>query len=180
MSRIGKMPIHLPAGVEVKISSDNIITVKGPKGELTQQVAPSITVKQEDGVLHFERPSDSKEHKAMHGLYRALVANMVKGVSEGFTKKLEINGVGYRAALQGNKLVISAGYSHNVEFDIPAGLKVVLPKNTNIEISGIDKQLVGQFAAEIRDVRKPEPYKGKGIKYDYEVIRRKEGKTAKK
>jgi large subunit ribosomal protein L6 len=180
MSRIGNKVVNIPAGVTVSVADNNLVTVKGPKGELSFQFNNEMTISVSATEVAVKRPNDTKEMKTLHGTTRALINNMVKGVSEGFTKKLEINGVGYRAALQGNKLVISAGYSHNVEFDIPAGLKVVLPKNTNIEISGIDKQLVGQFAAEIRDVRKPEPYKGKGIKYDYEVIRRKEGKTAKK
>ena len=180
MSRIGNKVVNIPAGVTVNVADNNFVTVKGPKGELSFQFNNEMTISVSATEVAVKRPNDTKEMKTLHGTTRALINNMVKGVSEGFTKKLEINGVGYRAALQGNKLVISAGYSHNVEFDIPAGLKVVLPKNANIEISGIDKQLVGQFAAEIRDVRKPEPYKGKGIKYDYEVIRRKEGKTAKK
>ena len=180
MSRIGNKVVNIPAGVTVNVADNNFVTVKGPKGELSFQFNNEMTISVSATEVAVKRPNDTKEMKTLHGTTRALINNMVKGVSEGFTKKLEINGVGYRAALQGNKLVISAGYSHNVEFDIPAGLKVVLPKNTNIVISGIDKQLVGQFAAEIRDVRKPEPYKGKGIKYDYEVIRRKEGKTAKK
>ena len=156
------------------------VTVKGPKGELSMNAAPSIKVEVSEGVVHVSRPDDTKENRSLHGLTRSLVHNMVIGVSEGFKKTLEINGVGYRAALQGGKLVVSAGYSHTVDMEIPAGLKVELPKNTQIVICGIDKQLVGQFAAEIREIRKPEPYKGKGIKYDYEHIRRKEGKTAKK
>ncbi len=180
MSRIGNKAVNIPAGVTVDVKEGNFVTVKGPKGELSFQFNNELEVSVSATEVAVKRPNDSKEMKTLHGTTRALIHNMVVGVSEGFTKKLEINGVGYRAALQGNKLVVSAGYSHNVEFDIPAGLKVELPKNTNIVISGIDKQAVGQFAAEIRDVRKPEPYKGKGIKYDYEVIRRKEGKTAKK
>ena len=179
MSRIGRAPIVLPAGVEVKVDGQHV-TVKGPKGELSMNAAPSIKVEVSEGVVHVSRPDDTKENRSLHGLTRSLVHNMVIGVSEGFKKTLEINGVGYRAALQGGKLVVSAGYSHTVDMEIPAGLKVELPKNTQIVISGIDKQLVGQFAAEIREIRKPEPYKGKGIKYDYEHIRRKEGKTAKK
>ena len=180
MSRIGNKAILVPAGVTISVAEGNLVTVKGPKGELSFQFNSELEINVSATEVVVKRPNDSKEMKTIHGTTRALLNNMVVGVSQGFKKTLEINGVGYRAALQGNKLVISAGYSHNVEFDIPAGIKVVLPKNTNIEISGIDKQLVGQFAAEIRDVRKPEPYKGKGIKYDYEVIRRKEGKTAKK
>ena len=180
MSRIGNKVVNIPAGVTVNVADNNFVTVKGPKGELSFQFNNEMTISVSATEVAVKRPNDTKEMKTLHGTTRALINNMVKGVSEGFTKKLEINGVGYRAALQGNKLVVSAGYSHNVEMEIPAGLKVTLPKNTNIEVSGIDKQLVGQFAAEIRDIRKPEPYKGKGIKYDYEVIRRKEGKTAKK
>ena len=180
MSRIGNKVVNIPAGVTVNVADNNIVTVKGPKGELSFQFNNEMTISVSATEVAVKRPNDTKEMKTLHGTTRALINNMVKGVSEGFTKKLEINGVGYRAALQGNKLVVSAGYSHNVEMEIPAGLKVELPKNTNIVISGIDKQLVGQFAAEIREIRKPEPYKGKGIKYDYETIRRKEGKTAKK
>ena len=180
MSRIGNKVVNIPAGVTVNVADNNFVTVKGPKGELSFQFNNEMTISVSATEVAVKRPNDTKEMKTLHGTTRALIHNMVVGVSEGFTKKLEINGVGYRAALQGNTLVVSAGYSHNVEMPIPAGLKVELPKNTNIVISGIDKQLVGQFAAEIRDIRKPEPYKGKGIKYDYEVIRRKEGKTAKK
>ena len=179
MSRIGNKAISIPAGVTVNVN-ENIVTVKGPKGELSFQFNSKLEVNVEATEVVVKRPNDSKEMKTIHGTTRAIIHNLVVGVSEGFKKTLEVNGVGYRAALQGNKLVVSAGYSHNVEKEIPAGLKVELPKNTTIVISGIDKQLVGQFAAEIREIRKPEPYKGKGIKYDYETIRRKEGKTAKK
>ena len=179
MSRIGNKAISIPAGVTVNVN-DNIVTVKGPKGELSFQFNSKLEVNVEATEVVVKRPNDSKEMKTIHGTTRAIIHNLVVGVSEGFKKTLEVNGVGYRAALQGNKLVVSAGYSHNVEKEIPAGLKVELPKNTTIVISGIDKQLVGQFAAEVRDIRKPEPYKGKGIKYDNEHIRRKEGKTAKK
>ena len=180
MSRIGNKVVNIPAGVTVNVADNNFVTVKGPKGELSFQFNNEMTISVSATEVAVKRPNDTKEMKALHGTTRALLNNMVKGVSEGFKKQLEINGVGYRAALQGNKLVLSAGYSHNVEMEVPAGLKVELPKNTTIIISGIDKQLVGQFAAEIREVRKPEPYKGKGIKYSYETIRRKEGKTAKK
>ena len=180
MSRIGNKAIPVPAGVTVSVAEGNLVTVKGSKGELSFQFNSELEINVSATEVVVKRPNDSKEMKTIHGTTRALLNNMVIGVSEGFKKVLEINGVGYRAALQGNKLVVSAGYSHNVEMEIPAGLKVELPKNTNIVISGIDKQLVGQFAAEIREIRKPEPYKGKGIKYDYETIRRKEGKTAKK
>ncbi|MDE5856448.1 MAG: 50S ribosomal protein L6, partial [Anaeroplasmataceae bacterium] len=154
--------------------------VKGPKGELSFQFNSELEIATEGSECVVKRPNDTKTMKMMHGTTRALLHNMVVGVSDGFKKVLEINGVGYRAQLQGNKVVVSAGYSHPVELEIPKGLKVELPKNTQIIISGIDKQLVGQFAAEIREVRKPEPYKGKGIKYSDEHIRRKEGKTAKK
>jgi large subunit ribosomal protein L6 len=180
MSRIGNKAILVPAGVTISVAEGNLVTVKGSKGELSFQFNSELEINVSATEVVVKRPNDSKEMKTIHGTTRALLNNMVVGVSQGFKKNLEINGVGYRAALQGNKLVVSAGYSHNVEMEIPAGLKVELPKNTNIVISGIDKQLVGQFAAEIREIRKPEPYKGKGIKYDYETIRRKEGKTAKK
>lgn len=180
MSRIGNKAITLPAGVTVDVQAGNFVNVKGPKGELSFQFNSELEIATEVSECVVKRPNDTKTMKMMHGTTRALLHNMVVGVSDGFKKELEINGVGYRAALQGNKVVISAGYSHPVELEIPKGLKVELPKNTQIIISGIDKQLVGQFAAEIREVRKPEPYKGKGIKYADEHIRRKEGKTAKK
>lgn len=180
MSRIGNKAITLPAGVTVDVQAGNFVNVKGPKGELSFQFNSELEIATEGSECVVKRPNDTKTMKMMHGTTRALLHNMVVGVSDGFKKELEINGVGYRAALQGNKVVISAGYSHPVELEIPKGLKVELPKNTQIIISGIDKQLVGQFAAEIREVRKPEPYKGKGIKYADEHIRRKEGKTAKK
>ena len=180
MSRIGNKAIALPAGVTVTVADGNAVTVKGAKGELSAKFDSNLSIEVSATEVLVKRPNDSKEIKTIHGTTRALLHNMVVGVSEGFKKTLEINGVGYRAQLQGNKLVVSAGYSHTVEMAIPAGLKVELPKNTQIIISGADKQVVGQFAAEIREIRKPEPYKGKGIKYDYEHIRRKEGKTAKK
>jgi large subunit ribosomal protein L6 len=180
MSRIGNKAINLPAGVTVEVKENNQVTVKGPKGELCAQFNNELEISVEATQVVVKRPNDTKEVKTIHGTTRALLNNMIVGVSTGFKKQLEINGVGYRAQLQGNKLIVSAGYSHTVDMEIPAGLKVELPKNTTIIISGIDKQLVGQFAAEIREIRKPEPYKGKGIKYDYEHIRRKEGKTAKK
>ena len=180
MSRIGNKAILVPAGVTISVAEGNLVTVKGPKGELSFQFNSELEINVSATEWVVKRPNDSKEMKTIHGTTRALLNNMVIGVSNGFKKTLEINGVGYRAAMQGTKLVVSAGYSHNVEMQVPAGLKVELPKNTTIVISGIDKQLVGQFAAEIREIRKPEPYKGKGIKYDYETIRRKEGKTAKK
>ena len=180
MSRIGKKIIVLPESVTVTVGDNNLVTVKGPKGELSREFNSAMKFEFEGQNLTVVRPNDSKEMKTIHGTTRALLANMVHGVAEGFTKKLVITGVGYRAALQGNTLVVSAGYSHNIEFEVPAGLKVELPKNTEIVITGIDKQAVGQFAAVIREVRKPEPYKGKGIAYSDERIRRKEGKTAKK
>ena len=180
MSRIGNKAIALPAGVTVTVKEGNDVTVKGAKGELSAKFNSILTIEVSATEVLVKRPNDSKEAKTIHGTTRALLNNMIVGVSEGFKKTLEINGVGYRAQLQGNKWVVSAGYSHTVEMEVPAGLNVELPKNTQIIISGADKQVVGQFAAEIREIRKPEPYKGKGIKYDYEHIRRKEGKTAKK
>ena len=178
MSRIGNKHIILPAGVSVEVNEQNLATVKGPKGELSLNVNKNINVNVEGNVVTLTRPNDT--FKAIHGTSRALLANMVKGVSEGFSKKLVIVGVGYRAALEGKTLVVYAGYSHTVNLEIPQGLKVELPKNTEVVISGADKQLVGQFAAVVRGIRKPEPYKGKGIAYENEHIRRKEGKTAKK
>lgn len=180
MSRIGNKAISIPAGVTITVNEGNNVVVKGPKGELTAKFNSELEISVEATQAEVKRPNDTKIMKTMHGTTRALLNNMVVGVSEGFKKELQINGVGYRAQLQGNKLIVSAGYSHTVDMDVPADLKVELPKNTIIIISGIDKQKVGQFAAEIREIRKPEPYKGKGIKYSDEVIRRKEGKTAKK
>lgn len=177
MSRIGKMPIEIPKGVDVKIEDGNTVTVKGPKGLLTQKFSTDMTIKIEDGQVIIDRPSDLKRHKAFHGLTRSLINNMVLGVSEGFEKKLEINGVGYRAALQGTTLVLSLGYSHPVEMPFPEGITVELPTQTKITVKGYDKQAVGEFAAKIRSKRKPEPYLGKGVKYADERIRRKEGKT---
>ena len=179
MSRIGKKVIIIPAGVEFT-QAGTLLTAKGPKGQLQFSHNPNITVEVKGNEIHLTRNSDEKFIRSIHGTTRALVNNMIIGVSEGFTKVLEIVGTGYRAQLQGNTLVVSAGYSHPVELPVPAGVKVELPKNTTVIISGIDKQVVGQFAANIRAVRKPEPYKGKGIKYSDEHIRRKEGKTAKK
>ncbi len=178
MSRIGNKHINVPAGVTVDVTEGNFVTVKGPKGELSFQFNSEIAKNQEASVIVLTRPSDA--FKTIHGTTRALLANMVTGVSEGFKRRLLIEGVGYRAALQGTKLVVSAGYSHNVELEVPTGLTVELPKNTEVIISGTNKQVVGQFAAVVREIRKPEPYKGKGIRYDNETIRRKEGKTAKK
>ena len=179
MSRIGKLPITVPAGVTVTVDEDNTVTVKGPKGTLTQAVNRDITLKQEGNVLTLERPSDAKPHKAMHGLYRSLVHNMVVGVTSGYQKNLDIVGVGYRAQMQGTKLVLNVGYSHPVEFEAPAGITFEVPNPNRISVLGISKQQVGQMAADIRKVRPPEPYKGKGIKYENEFVRRKEGKTGK-
>jgi len=177
MSRIGKMPIVVPKGVDIKIEDGNTVTVKGPKGSLTQKFSTDMTIKVEDGQVVIERPSDLKRHKAFHGLTRSLLNNMVVGVSEGFKKDLEINGVGYRAALQGKTLVLSLGYSHPVEMIPPEGITVEVPAQNRITVSGYDKQAVGEFAAKVRAKRKPEPYLGKGVKYADERIRRKEGKT---
>ena len=180
MSRIGKLPISIPAGVTVTLK-DGIVNVKGPKGELSQKVDPSIKVKIEDGHVSFEidenSPVNVKQKQAFHGLYRSLVNNMVIGVSEGFKKELELVGVGYKARVEGShKLVLSLGFSHDVNFEAPKEINLACPSPTQITISGADKQLVGQIAAEIRKYRKPEPYKGKGVKYTGEYVRRKEGK----
>ena len=177
MSRIGRMPISIPAGVDVKIEAGNLVTVKGPKGTLTQQLHPAMTITQEENVLHVTRPNDAKENRSLHGLTRSLLHNMVVGVTEGFKKELDVNGVGYRVAKEGKKLVMNLGYSHQVTMDEPDGITIECPTANKIVISGMDKQQVGQFAAEVREKRPPEPYKGKGIKYTDEVIRRKEGKT---
>ena len=179
MSRIGKLPIAVPAGVTVTVDENNLVTVKGPKGTLTQQVNPIITINQENGQLVLTRPSDAKPHKAMHGLYRALVANMVHGVTEGFSKTLEMVGTGYRASVENNVLTINIGFSHPVILTAPEGITYSCPTQTKITVSGIDKQVVGNLAADIRAIRKPEPYLGKGIKYEDENIRRKEGKSGK-
>ena len=179
MSRIGREPIDLPAGVEVKIDGQNI-AVKGPKGELSMVAHPNMTVTQEGNVLHVTRPNDMKENRALHGLTRSLVHNMVVGVSQGYQKTLDVNGVGYRVALEGKKLVMNLGFSHQVFVDPPEGITIEVPNPNQIVIKGADKQLVGQFAAEVREKRPPEPYKGKGIKYSDEVIRRKVGKTGAK
>ena len=179
MSRIGRMPIEIPAGVTVTYDNHHM-NVKGPKGELSRDLHPDMIITVEGNTITVARPSEDKAHRSLHGLTRALVANMVTGVSEGFTKTLEINGVGYRAQKQGKKLILSLGYSHPVEMEDPEGLESVLDGQNKITIKGIDKQKVGQYAAEIREKRKPEPYKGKGIKYADEVIRRKVGKTGKK
>lgn len=177
MSRIGRKPIELPAGVEVKIGDGNVVTVKGPKGSLTQQFHSAMSFTQEGAELHVTRPNDLKENRALHGLTRSLVHNMVVGVTDGFKKELDVNGVGYRVAKDGKKLVMNLGYSHQVTMEEPAGITIDVPAPNKIIISGSDKQQVGQFAAQVREKRPPEPYKGKGIKYTDEVIRRKEGKT---
>ena len=180
MSRIGRLPIPVPAGVEVKVDENNTVTVKGPKGTLTQEVNPAITLKQEGNILTLERPSDAKPHKAMHGLYRSLVHNMVVGVTDGFSKTLELVGTGYRAQAEGGKkLTINIGFSHPVILDAPENIQFETPTQTTIVVKGINKQQVGNLAADIRAIRKPEPYLGKGIKYVDEHIRRKEGKTGK-
>ena len=179
MSRIGRAPIVLPAGVEVKVDGQHV-TVKGPKGELSMNAAPSIKVEVSEGLVHVSRPDDTKENRSLHGLTRSLVHNMVIGVSEGFKKTLEVNGVGYRAAKEGKNLVLNIGYSHQVIVPETEDIQIEVPGPNQIVIKGIDKQKVGQFAAEVRGKRPPEPYKGKGIKYDYEVVRRKEGKTGAK
>ena len=179
MSRIGRMPVPVPAGVTVNVGEGNVVTVKGAKGELVRTMAPILTIEVKDDAVVVTRPNDEKSTKALHGLTRSLIHNMVVGVSEGFEKKLEINGVGYRAAKQGKKLVLNLGYSHPGEMEDPEGIETVVDGN-NITVKGISKEKVGQYAAEIRGKRAPEPYKGKGIKYADEVIRRKVGKTGKK
>jgi large subunit ribosomal protein L6 len=178
MSRIGKKPIAIPNGVEVKIDGDKI-SVKGPKGTLSRDILPDIAVKVEENEILVERPSDARKHRAMHGTMRALIANMVEGVTNGFSKKLELVGVGYRAQKKGNKVVLNVGYSHPVEVDATEGIELDVPSQTEIVVKGIDKERVGAVAANIRSIREPEPYKGKGIKYSDERIRRKEGKTGK-
>ena len=180
MSRIGRLPVAIPAGVTVEVAENNVVTVKGPKGTLEKALPTEMEIKQEGEEIVVTRPNDLKKMKSLHGLTRTLVANMVTGVTKGYEKVLEINGVGYRAQKQGKKLILSLGYSHPVEMEDPEGLESVLDGQNKITIKGIDKQKVGQYAAEIREKRKPEPYKGKGIKYADEVIRRKVGKTGKK
>ena len=179
MSRIGKLPIPVPAGVTVTIDDRNMVVVKGPKGTLQQQVNPDITIALEDGTLTLTRPSEAKPHKAMHGLYRALINNMVVGVTAGFEKALELVGTGYRAQAEGNKLTLNVGYSHPIVFEAPDGVSFQTPAPTQIIVRGINKQVVGNLAADIRATRKPEPYLGKGVKYQGEQIRRKVGKAAK-
>ena len=180
MSRIGKMPIAIPAGVTVDIAENNVVTVKGPKGTLSRALAPELEVKIEDGQVIVNRPNDLKKMKSLHGLTRTLINNMVVGVTAGYEKTLEINGVGYRVVKEGKKLNLTLGYSHPVIMEDPEGIETVCDGQNKIIVKGIDKEKVGQFAAQIRDKRRPEPYKGKGIKYADEVIRRKAGKTGKK
>jgi len=178
MSRIGNKVINVPAGVEITIGDNNHVVVKGPKGQLEYTFNADMTIELNDGQLSVKRPTELKHHKQLHGTTRALIANMVVGVTEGYKIDLEIVGLGYRAAMQGNKLVLNIGYSHPVEFDIVEGVTVEVPKQTEISISGIDKQIVGEFAAVVRASRRPEPYKGKGIRYKGEQVKRKEGKKA--
>ena len=184
MSRIGKSEIPLPSGVELSVSKGNLVTVKGPKGELKEQISPDLNIKNEDGVVTLVRPTEQKRHKSMHGLYNSILRNMVIGVSEGYAKELELVGVGYRASNAGNLLELSLGYSHPIMFYIPDELKLETVnekgKNPMVKLEGVDKQLIGQVAAKIRAFRKPEPYKGKGIRFVGEEIRRKAGKTAAK
>lgn len=179
MSRIGKLPVEVPKGVQVTVGENNTVEIKGPKGTLSQKIHKDITVNLEDGSITVLRPSDQKEHRSLHGLSRSLIANMVEGVSKGFQKNLEIVGVGYRAQKQGSKLVLNVGYSHPVEIPEENGLEFEVPAPTKISVKGIDKQAVGEMAANIRRIRPPEPYKGKGIRYENEYVRRKEGKTGK-
>ena len=182
MSRIGKQPVVVPSGVTITVGKDNVVTVKGPKGELKEAIDRDIVVEVADNQVTFKRPTDQIRHRALHGLYRALVANLVKGVTDGYTKKLELIGVGFKAANQGNVLDLSLGYSHNIIFEIPKELKLATAQekgqNPTITLEGIDKQLIGQVAAKLRSLRKPEPYKGKGVRYVGEVVRKKAGKAA--
>jgi large subunit ribosomal protein L6 len=180
MSRIGRLPITIPSGVTVSVDEANLVTVKGPLGELKEQISKDLKVTIDNGTLTVERPSDNKTHRALHGLSRTLINNMVVGVSQGYSKKLKIVGVGYRAIKNGNKLELSLGFSHPVVMEDPAGLTTEVPVQTEIIVKGINKQLVGNYAAKIRDWRRPEPYKGKGVRYENENVRRKEGKTGKK
>jgi large subunit ribosomal protein L6 len=178
MSRVGKKPVEIPSGVTVTVDGINV-TVKGPKGELSRSFNPDIEIKVEENVINVSRPSDAKEHRALHGTTRALLSNMVEGVSKGFERTLELIGVGYRAQKQGTKLVLNVGYSHPVEIEPETGLEIEVPSNTKVIVKGTNKERVGALAANIRDVRPPEPYKGKGIRYEGEFVRRKEGKTGK-
>jgi large subunit ribosomal protein L6 len=182
MSRIGKQPVVAPSGVTITVSKENVVTVKGPKGELKQSIDRDITVEVKDGQITFARPTDQIRHRALHGLYRSLVSNLVKGVTDGYQRKLELIGVGFKAANQGNVIDLSLGFSHNIIFEVPKEIKVVTAQekgqNPTITLDGIDKQLIGQVAAKLRGLRKPEPYKGKGIRYVGEVVRKKAGKAA--
>lgn len=182
MSRIGKQPVTIPSGVTVSVANDNTVTVKGPKGQLKEVLDRDITLEVKDGQVQISRPTDQIRHRALHGLYRSLVANMVQGVTEGYKKELELVGVGFKAANQGNVLDLSLGYSHNILFAVPSELKVATVtekgQNPRIMLEGIDKQLIGQVAAKLRSLRKPEPYKGKGVRYKDEVVRKKAGKSA--
>ncbi len=179
MSRIGLKPIEIPNGVEVKVNDNNLVEVKGPKGSLSEQFDPKMDIKIEGNEITVNRPNELKKYKSLHGLTRTLIANMIEGVTNGYEKKLEIVGTGYRAQKQGKKLVLNLGYSHPIEMEDPEGIEVEVPAQTQIIVRGINKQLVGNYAAKIRDLRKPEPYKGKGIRYADEVVRRKVGKTGK-
>ena len=179
MSRIGLKPIDLPTGIEINVTDNSLVEVKGPKGQLTEQINPEMGINIEDGVLTVERPTESKKHKSLHGLSRTLISNMIVGVTEGYSKTLEIEGTGYRAAKNGNKLVLTLGYSHPIELDDPQGIEVEVPAANRIIVKGINKQQVGNYASVIRDFRKPEPYKGKGVRYAGEFVRRKVGKTGK-
>lgn len=180
MSRIGRMPITVPAGVTVNVETGNLVTVKGPKGELKKVMHPDMIIKAEDGTVTVQRPSEEKLHRSLHGLTRTLINNMVVGVNEGYKKELDVMGVGYRVAKEGKKLTMNLGYSHQVVVEEIDGIQIDVPAPNKIIISGIDKQAVGQFAAEVREKRPPEPYKGKGIRYHGEVVRHKEGKAGKK
>lgn len=179
MSRIGLRPINIPNGVEINIKENNVVEVKGPKGQLTQQIDPAMKLKIEDNILTIERPTETKRHKSLHGLSRTLIANMIEGVTEGYSKELEIIGTGYRAQKQGKKLILGLGFSHPIELEDPEGIEVEVPAANKIIVRGIDKQKVGNYAAVIREFRKPEPYKGKGVRYADEQVRRKVGKTGK-
>ena len=182
MSRIGKQPVVAPNGVTISVGEDNVVTVKGPKGELKQAIDRDITVEVKDGTITFARPTDQIRHRALHGLYRSLISNLVKGVTDGYERKLELIGVGFKAANQGNVLDLSLGYSHNIIFEVPKEIKVGTAQekgqNPIITLEGIDKQLIGQVAAKLRSLRKPEPYKGKGVRYVGEIVRKKAGKAA--
>jgi len=179
MSRIGKLPIEIPQGVQVTVSEENLVTVKGPLGELSEQISPEMIIAVESDIMTVTRPSDNKTHRSLHGLSRTLIANMIVGVTKGYEKKLKIVGVGYRAIKKGKSLDLQLGFSHPVTMEDPEGITVECPSQTDIIVKGIDKQAVGNYAAKIRDWRKPEPYKGKGVRYENEYVRRKEGKTGK-